>query len=142
MKLLPTPLRSGRRPIASQRGFTLIELMIVITIIAILLSIAIPSYRHSIIRAREAVLKENLYILRTSIQQFTVDKERPPGSLDELVSEGYIHAVPPDITGAPDTWQLEYSDVLISPEQMNTGISGVHSGSEAVASDGTPYSTW
>ncbi|MGH9863282.1 MAG: type II secretion system protein [Candidatus Acidiferrales bacterium] len=142
MRFLRTPPPSERRPATSGRGFTLIELMIVITIIAILLSIAIPSYKHSITRAREAVLKENLYILRTSIQQFTVDKERPPGSLDELVGEGYIHAVPPDITGTPDTWQLEYADMLISPEQMNTGISGVHSGSEGISSEGTPYSTW
>ena len=142
MRFLRTLPRSERRPETSRRGFTLIELMIVITIIAILLSIAIPSYKHSITRAREAVLRENLYILRTSIQQFTVDKERPPGSLDELQGEGYIHAVPPDITGTADTWQLEYSDMLISPEQMNTGVSGVHSGSEGISSEGTPYSSW
>lgn len=123
-------------------GFTLIEMLIVISIIGILLSIAIPSYRQSIIRAREAVLRENLYVLRSSIEQFTVDKERAPSSLQELVDAGYLRSIPPDITGNSNSWELEYSDVLISPEQSATGVIDVHSGSSSVSTEGTPYNTW
>lgn len=144
MSWLATARRTCSRKAArdSRAGFTLIEILIVITIISILLSIAIPQYQQSLRRAREAVLRENLYILRTTIEQFTLDKERAPGSLEELVTEGYLRAVPPDITGLPDTWQVEFSETLISPEQMSAGISDVHSGSNEPASDGRPYSSW
>jgi general secretion pathway protein G len=136
---------SGTRRTADRRprgGFTLIEILIVISIISILISIAIPSYRQSVVRARESVLKQNLYVLRSTIEQFTLDKERAPTSLDELVTEGYLRALPPDITGSSTTWQVEYSDFLISPEQGGTGISDVHSGSGEVSTEGTPYNTW
>jgi general secretion pathway protein G len=95
-----------------------------------------------VVRAREAVLRENLYVLRATIEQFTLDKERAPTALDELVAEGYLRTLPRDITGSSDTWQVEYSDLLISPEQTDSGISDVRSGSEGVSSDGTPYNTW
>ena len=131
--------RAGRRPGA---GFTLIEILIVISIISILISIAIPSYRQSVVRARESVLKQNLYVLRSTIEQFTLDKERAPTSLEDLVTEGYLRALPPDITGSSTTWQVESSDFLISPEQGSTGISDVHSGSGEVSTEGTPYNTW
>lgn len=131
---------SARR--RSPAGFTLIEMLMVITIIGILLSLAIPSYRQSILRARETALRENLFVLRSTIEQFTLDKQRPPGSLEELVSEGYLRAIPKDITGRSDTWGLEYSDLVISPEQTESGISDVHSGSTAVSSEGTPYNSW
>ncbi len=123
-------------------GFTLIEILIVITIIGILLSIAIPSYRSSVLHARETVLKENLYTLRHTIEQFTLDKQRPPQSLDELVAEGYLRVLPRDITGSSETWEVEYSDLAISPEQTASGIGDVRSGSAAVSSEGTPYNTW
>lgn len=129
-----------RRPLGA--GFTLIEILIVITIIMILISVAIPSYRQSLLRARETVLRENLFVLRATIEQFTLDKERAPDSLEELVTEGYLRAIPPDITGRNDTWQVEYSDVLISPEQPSGGIGDVHSGSNGISSEGTPYNTW
>src|SRR3972149_6408969 len=109
------------------QGFTLIEMLIVVSIIGILLSLAIPSYRQSLVRAREAVLKENLYTLRQTIEQFTLDKQRPP---------------PRDIPGSADTWEVESSDLAVSPEQTVSGISDVRSGSAAVSSEGTPYNTW
>jgi len=136
---------SGTRRTADRRpraGFTLIEILIVISIISILISIAIPSYRQSVVRARESVLKQNLYVLRSTIEQFTLDKERAPTSLEDLVTEGYLRALPPDITGSSTTWQVESSDFLISPEQGSTGISDVHSGSGEVSTEGTPYNTW
>jgi len=125
-----------------ERGFTLIEILIVVTIIGILLSIAIPSYIQSLQRAREAALRENLYVLNSTIGEFTLDKQRAPGSLQELVAEGYIRAIPKDITGSRETWQTEFCTVDISPEQTSAGICGVRSGSNAVSSDGSPYNTW
>ena len=124
------------------QGFTLIEMLIVVSIIGILLSLAIPSYRQSLVRAREAVLKENLYTLRQTVEQFTLDKQRPPQALDELIAEGYLRSLPRDITGSADTWEVEYSDLAVSPEQTVSGISDVRSGSAAVSSEGTPYNTW
>jgi general secretion pathway protein G len=137
------PRLHSRAPASrSSRGFTLIEILIVITIISILLSIAIPQYKQSLRRAREGVLRENLYILRSTVQQYTIDKEHPPTALEDLVSEQYLRAIPPDITGNPDTWQVEYCEDFVSPEQSATGICEVRSGSGEASSEGTPYSTW
>ncbi len=127
---------------SASAGFTLLEIFIVITIILILLSIAIPSYRHSVVRARETVLRENLFVLRKTIEEFTLDKKRPPFSLGELVAEDYFRTLPPDITGTADSWQEEYCDLLLSPEQSSTGLCDVRSGSAAVSAEGTPYNTW
>jgi general secretion pathway protein G len=126
-----------------QRGFTLIELMIVISIILILVSIAAPIYSSSILRAREAVLKDDLFTMRSVISQYTLDKQRAPQSLDDLVSAGYIKQIPVDpMTNARDTWTVDQEDVLLSVDQQQPGISDVHSGSSASSSDGTPYSSW
>jgi len=130
------------RPRRIQDGFTLIEMLIVVTLIGILISIAVPSYRQSVLRARESVLRENLYILRSTIDQFTLDKKRAPASLDELVTEGYLRALPRDITSSPDTWQVEYEDVYLAADQTQTGITNVRSGSDAISTEGTPYSSW
>jgi|SRR5689334_19982625 len=126
-----------------QRGFTLIELMIVISIILILVSIAAPIYSSSILRAREAVLKDDLFTMRSVISQYTLDKQRAPQSLDDLVTAGYMKQIPLDpFTNARDTWTVEQEDTLLSVDQQQPGITDVHSGSNAVSSDGTPYSSW
>jgi general secretion pathway protein G len=131
-----------RRQRASERGFTLVELMIVISIIAILLAIAVPRYSQSVVRARESVLKQDLFSLRSSIDQYTLDKEKAPQSLDELVSSGYLRVIPKDpITNAPD-WVPVEDDTLMSADQTAPGISDVHSASQATGSDGTAYSSW
>ncbi len=127
------------------RGFTLIELMIVISIILILVSVALPAYNQSIVRARESVLKQNLFTLRSVISQYTLDKQKAPQSLDDLVSAGYLKQLPVDpMTGHNDTWapEQEENTVMSIDEQDQGGIIDVHSGSDAASSDGTAYNTW
>src|SRR5579872_7002660 len=126
-----------------KKGFTLIELMIVISMMMILIAIAIPAYRQSIIRARESVLKQNLFTLRSLISQYTLDKQKAPQALDDLVSGGYMKQLPNDpMTGKPD-WTVEQEeDTLSSPDQQEGGIDDVHSASTATGSDGTAYNTW
>ena len=139
------PLSLSRRTstVARVRGFTLIELMIVLTLISILVSIAIPIANSAIIRSKEAVLRSNLYTLRTLIDQYTADKLKAPQSLDDLVAAGYLRSLPKDpITDRNDTWQIVMEDASLFPEQTETGIFNVHSGSTATSSEGTPYSEW
>jgi general secretion pathway protein G len=124
-------------------GFTLIELIIVIAIISILASIAAANYQHSVWRAREAVLRNDLFTLRSSIDQYTLDKQKAPQSLQDLATAGYIKFVPKDpITNSPDTWTTEQEDSVMAIDQTAPGIVDVHSGSSAVSTDGTAYSTW
>lgn len=126
-----------------QRGFTLIEMIIVISIVLILSAIAIPIYSSHIVRAREAVLKEDLYSLRNAIDQYTQDKVKAPQTLDDVVTAGYLRAIPKDpFTNATDTWQTVQEDVVLSIDQTEPGISDVHSGSSLTGSDGTAYNTW
>ncbi|HXZ27315.1 MAG TPA: prepilin-type N-terminal cleavage/methylation domain-containing protein [Terriglobales bacterium] len=125
------------------RGFTLIEMMIVISLIIILLGLAIPNYVQSLRRAKEAVLRDDLFTLRTSIDQYTYDKLRAPQSLDDLVTAGYLHEVPVDpMTNSRDTWVVVNEDVMESIDQTQPGITDVHSGSGATALDGSAYSSW
>jgi general secretion pathway protein G len=125
------------------RGFTLIEMMIVISMILILVSVAVPLYTQSILRARESVLRQDLFTLRSVISQFTLDKQRAPQTLDDLVQAGYIKQIPIDpFTSKNDTWQLEQEDVLLAVDQQQPGITDVHSGANLTASDGTNYTSW
>src|SRR5665811_2168215 len=133
--------RKFRDPKFRDRGFTLIEMVVVISMILILLSIALPMYNQSIIRARETTLKQNLATLNKVIDQYTLDKQKAPQSLEDLVSAGYLKFIPNDITGNKDTWVLEQEDSLKSIDQTQPGIVGVHSGSSQTSIDGTAYSS-
>ena len=126
-----------------QRGFTLIELMIVMAIIVVLATIATVHYQKALVRSREAVLKTQLRVLNNAIQDYTRDKEAAPQSLDDLVSAQYLGAIPPDpITGAKD-WVTVNCDTLLDPDQSVTGICSVHSSSDAISPfENTPYSSW
>lgn len=117
--------------------------MLVMAIIGILAVVAIPSYIGAVRQAREAVLKEDLHVLRSAIDSYTADKQKAPQSLDDLVQEGYIRAIPEDpFTRSKDTWVTDTSDSLHSLDQTDPGIDDVHSGSQETGSDGQPYSAW
>jgi general secretion pathway protein G len=126
-----------------QRGFTLLELMVVMTIIVILMTIATARFEQMVIRAREATLKSDLKVLRQAIQDYTRDKECGPSSLDDLVSNNYLRSVPKDpITNETD-WVTKSDDVALSPEQSCYGISDVNSSSDKLSPfESTPYSSW
>ena len=135
-----TPKRAAKK---LSQGFTLIELMIVMVIIGLLAAIAVPMYVQSVRHAKEAVLKEDLRTLRAAIDAYTVDKQKAPQSLDDLVQAGYIKAMPKDpFTNRTDTWIPAQDDTLQSIDQTEAGINDVHSGAQEVASYGTLYSSW
>ena len=128
---------------AGDGGFTLIELIIVMAIIAILASIAVPSYLSSMKAAKEAVLKEDLHVMRNAIDSYTMDKGKAPQSLDDLVQAGYLKAIPTDpITHSDQTWVTNTSDTYESVDESEPGIDDVHSGSQEVGTNGQMYSTW
>jgi general secretion pathway protein G len=131
-------------PISStDQGFTLLELMIVMVVIGLLAAIAIPAYTTNIKHAREAVLKEDLHVMRQAIDSYTVDKQKAPQSLDDLVQSGYIKVMPIDpFTHRSDTWMPVQSDMLSTLDQTASGIDDIHSGSQETAIDGTSYNTW
>lgn len=129
--------------IREQLGFTLVELVVVLSIIGILLMLAVPRYATSIKNAREAVLKEDLHVMRAAIDSYTMDKQKAPQSLDDLVQEGYLKSIPEDpMTHSKDTWSTNTSDAMYSLDQTEPGIDDVHSGSQDTGSDGQPYSSW
>jgi general secretion pathway protein G len=132
-----TRLRTGRNS-----GFTMLEMMIVMIIMGILLSIALPIYSQAIVRAREAVLRNDLFELRKLISQYTLDKQKAPQSLEDLVQAGYLKEIPKDPMTHEANWEPKQEDVLLSVDQQDPGIDDVHSASNAMSSDGTAYSTW
>ena len=123
-------------------GFTLIELMIVLTIVTILVSIALPIADSAILRAREAVLKSNLQTLRTLIDHYTADKRKAPQNLDDLVTAGYLRSLPKDPITKDTNWQIVMEEASMFPDQLELGIYDVRSSSEAISTEGTAYSTW
>ncbi|MGO9261910.1 MAG: type II secretion system protein [Bryobacteraceae bacterium] len=133
------PRAAGKR--RRLAGFTFVELMVVITIIVILITMAIPIYNKTIIRSKESVLKNNLFTLRTVIDNYTYDKQKAPQSLQDLVEAGYLREIPVDpITGSSTTWKLILEDASQSVSQSEPGIFDLRSGSDKISLDGTPYS--
>ena len=119
------------------------ELMIVMAIIGVLMMVAVPSFVGAIRQAREAVLKEDLHVMRTAIDSYTMDKQKAPQSLDDLKNDGYLKVIPEDpFTRATDSWVTDSGDTLSSVDQSDPGITNVHSGSQDIGSDGQAYSTW
>jgi general secretion pathway protein G len=135
--------RRNRGALCSIRGFTLIELMIVITIIFILLGLAAGRYDMTIQRSREAVLKHDLLIMREAIDNFTLDKQAAPQSLDDLQQAGYLREVPMDPMTQAKDWAPAFDNIVLSPDQVTTGMVDVHSNSGRTSQfDGTAYNTW
>jgi len=130
---------SGKR----RRGFTLIEMMIVMSIIVILIGLAVPYYQKAILRSKETVLHNNLTAMRNCIDEYTYDKQKAPQSLQDLVTDGYLRAVPKDpITGSSDTWKIIMEDAGQAVNSAEPGIFNVLSGSPLKSLEGTAYSDW
>jgi general secretion pathway protein G len=124
----------GRR-----RGFTLVEMMVVMAIIVTVLAIAVPFFSNAIVRAKESVLQSNLFTIRSVIDQYTYDKEQPPQGLQDLVDEGYLRDIPVDpITQSRDSWQ----EITATGPSTQSGLFDVKSGSDKTSLNGTPYSEW
>lgn len=130
-----------RTRISRKKGFTLIEMVVVISLVLVLLAIALPMYNQSILRSKEAKLHQNLVTLNKAIEEFSLDKKKAPQSLDELMP-GYIKFIPDDITGTSTTWQTDNEDSEDAWDPNQIGIKSVHSGSNETSMEGTPYSSW
>jgi general secretion pathway protein G len=136
---------SFQLPVASSkwRGFTLIEVLIVITLVTILASVGLATYTNSVRRAREATLREDLFRMRDAIDQYYADKNKYPAALQDLVSDGYLREIPKDpMTDSADSWQTENAEPDPSNAAASPGIFDVKSGSEDTAMDGSKYSEW
>jgi general secretion pathway protein G len=144
MRIDRRQIGSGRPSVLRQpNGFTLMELMIVMAIIGVLATLAIPSYVGAMRSAREAVLKQDLQTLRTAIDSYTEDKQKGPQSLDDLIQDGYLKEIPVDpMTRSKETWVTDTSDSLHSLDQTDPGVDNVHSGSTETGADGRSYAEW
>jgi general secretion pathway protein G len=128
---------------SSDRGFTLIEVLIVITLLVVLASIGMPTYQNSVRRAREATLKEDLFRMRDAIDQYYADKQKYPPTLQDLVTDGYLREIPKDpITDSRDTWTTVAAETDANNPAAQPGVYDVKSGSEATSMEGTKYSEW
>ena len=136
------PIQSGNKAPARERGYTLIELIIVMAIISILMAIAIPQYQKSIRRTKETLLHSHLQLLRTVIDEYTFDKKKAPQTLQDLVVEGYLRAIPIDPIMGNDNWRTINEDSLTAVDQTEPGIYNVHSLSDLISLENTPYSEW
>jgi general secretion pathway protein G len=135
--------QAARRRVFGRNGYTLIEMIIVMAIISILIAIAVPLYQKSLLRTKESLLKNNLFTLRTVIDEYTYDKQKAPQTLEDLVNDGYLRAVPLDpITNSSQTWRLVMEDAVSSVDQTMPGIYDVRSGSDQKSLEGTPYAEW
>jgi general secretion pathway protein G len=133
----------ARERVLGRNGYTLIEMIIVMAIISILIAIAVPLYQKSLLRTKESLLKNNLFTLRTVIDEYTYDKQKAPQTLDDLVNDGYLRAVPLDpITNSSQSWRLVMEDAVTSVDQTMPGIYDVRSGSDQKSLEGTPYAEW
>lgn len=143
-RLMALPIRTGNRSGGKlRRGFTLIEMMVVMAIIVILIAIAVPFYQKAIQRAKESVLHGNLSAMRSAIDEYSFDKQKAPQSLQDLVSAGYLHDVPEDpITKSRDSWKIIMEDTGQAVSQSEPGIFDIRSGSDKIGLDGTRYSDW
>ena len=140
---LPRAPRIATQSRALQRGFTLMELLVVMTIIALLSTIGIVGYRHSTKISKEAVLKENLFQLRHALEQFHADRGRYPGSLAQLRDKGYVRELPKDpMTNSSETWRTEMESADPDQPEAEPGIFNVRSGSQDISEDQVPYSDW
>jgi len=138
------PIQSGSKnpPASGTHGYTLIELIIVMAIVSILMAIAIPQYQKSIRRTKETMLHSNIQTLRTVIDEYTFDKKKAPQTLQDLVAEGYLRAVPIDPIMGNDNWRTINEDSLTAVDQTEPGIYDVRSLSDLISLEGTPYSEW
>jgi len=139
----PATVLRSRPPRGNARGgFTLIELMIVISIILILVGMAVGMYQKSVQRAREAVLRKDLQTMREAIDNYTMDKQQAPQSLQDLVDAHYLRSIPPDPICRQVDWQVHIGDTVLTPDQSGAGVDDVHSGCDQTSSEGTSYTTW
>src|ERR1039458_1969515 len=141
----PRARKRGARALRGARsaGFTLLEMLIVIMIILILAGMAAGRYEKSVLRAKEATLKQDLFVMRQAIQQYTLDKQAAPGSLDDLVQAKYLGGIPTDPISRNRDWHLDFENVLLPPQQTSSGVTDVHSTSDAISPfENTAYSTW
>ena len=137
------PIQSGNKAhVNARRGYTLIELIIVMAIVSILMAIAVPQYQKSLRRTKETLLHSHLQTLRTVIDEFTFDKKKAPQTLQDLVAEGYLRAVPIDPITGNDEWRTVQEDSLTAVDQTEPGIYDVRSLSDQISLEGTPYSEW
>jgi len=137
--------RDGRSDLTRDRrsGFTMVELMIVMAIVTILISIAVPYYQKTLIRSKESLLRNNLFTMRTVIDEYTIDKGKAPQALHDLIEAGYLRGIPVDpMTGQDNTWRTVLEDASNAVNQTEPGIFDVHSGSDKTSLEGTPYADW